>query len=149
MIKKTISVILALMCVCISPIYANATEEGLDYSSEEVDEIIESIGLIDSYYVSCSTGTKKIHINMDTFGAYTLDEIGFKDIQIQRYTGSGWHTEKTISSLVTTNASSYHIGDYTASVLGGYYYRVYLNHYGKDGSTTERVGNNSNSVWID
>lgn len=148
MLKKTISVLLAFSCLCAIPIQANAEEECLDYNVVEPDEIIESIGLVEWGDVEISVGTKKIHIKMETDGAYTMDEIGFKDIQIQRYSSGGWHTEKTISSVTTTNASSYYLGDYTASVLGGYSYRVVLNHYARDGSTTERVGNTSNSVWI-
>lgn len=148
MLKKMISVLLAFACLCAFPVQAKAEEEGLDYSTVEPDEIIESVGLINSYSLSCWTGTKKIHIRMETYGEYTMDEIGFKDIQIQRYTSSGWYTEKSISSVITTNASSYYLSDYTTSVLGGYSYRVVLNHYAKDGSLTEKEGDTSNSVWI-
>ena len=146
MYKKLIAVILAFSCVVFFPMQSNAAEENLDY--EATDEIITSIGLISYGTVSCSTGTKLIHIKMDTVGTESLNEVGFKEIQIQRYGSSGWYTEKTISSVITTNAYSYYLSDYTASVLGGYYYRVVLNHYAKKGSTTERVGNTSNSVWI-
>lgn len=148
MYKKIISVLLALSCLCVIPVQVNAMDDGLDYSTVEPEEIIESVGLINSYLLSCWTGTKKIHIKMETIGEYTMDEIGFTDIQIQRYTSSGWYTEKSISSVTTTNASGYYLSDYTTSVLGGYSYRVVLNHYAKDGSTTERVGDTSNSVWI-
>ena len=148
MLKKMISVILALTCLCAFPVQAKAEEEGLDYSIVEPEEIIESLGLIYDGDVSCSTGTKKIHIQMSTYGTYTMDEIGFTDIQIQRYTSSGWYTEKSISSVTTTNASSYYLSDYTTSVLGGYSYRVVLNHYARDGSLYEKEGNTSNSVWI-
>ena len=148
MYKKIISVLLALSCLCVIPIQANAEEEGLDYSVVEPDEIIESVGLINSYSLYCWTGTKKIHIKMETIGEYLMDEIGFTDIQIQRYTSSGWYTEKSISSVTITNDYSCYLSDYTTSVLGGYSYRVVLNHYARDGSTTERAGNTSNSVWI-
>lgn len=148
MFKKTIAFLLACSCMCFFPIQANA-EEGLDYSTLDNDEIIQSIGLIENYFLSCSTGTKKIHIKMKTIGSWQMDEIGFKNIQIQRYTGSGWYTEKTISSLTTTNAFTYYISDYTTSVLGGYYYRVSLDHYAKNGSTTESCNNFCGSVWID
>lgn len=148
MFKKIISVILAFACLCVLPVQASAEEEVLDYSPVMPEEIVESVGLINNYSLYCWTGTKKIHIKMETIGEYTMDEIGFTDIQIQRYTTSGWYTEKSISSVTITNAPSYYLSDYTTSVLGGYYYRVVLNHYAKDGSTTERVGDTSNSVWI-
>lgn len=148
MFKKIISVLLALSCLCIFPVQANAEEEGIDNSAVESEEIIESLGLIFDGDVSCSTGTKQIHIKMRTYGAYTMDEIGFTDIQIQRYTTSGWYTEKSISSVTTTNAASYALNDYTTSVLGGYSYRVVLNHYARDGSLYEKEGDTSNSVWI-
>lgn len=146
MIKRSISIIAGL-CLALTPMNANAEEE-FDINSELVEEIVESTGLINGYILECSVGTKLIHLKMKTTGAYTVDEIGFTDIQIQRHTSSGWYTEKSISSVITTNASSYYLSDYTTSVLGGYYYRVVLNHYAKDGSTTERVGDTSNSVWI-
>jgi len=148
MLKKIISVLLTLTCLCAFPVHANAEEEYLDYSTVESEEMIMSLGLINSYSLSCWTGTKKIHIKMETYGEYTMDEIGFTDIQIQRYTTSGWYTEKSISSVTTTNAASYYLSDYTTSVLGGYSYRVVLNHYARDGSLYEKEGNTSNSVWI-
>ena len=148
MIKKCISVILALLCIGLIPIQANAEELDTILNESEIEEVVNSIGLINSGSVECSVGTKKIHIKMETIGSSLNNENGFKEIQIQRYSGGDWHTEKTIASVITTNAYTYYISDYTASVLGGYYYRVVLNHYAKKGSTTERVGNTSNSVWI-
>lgn len=106
MLKKIISVLLTLTCLCAFPVHADAEEEYLDYSTVESEEMIMSLGLINSYSLSCWTGTKKIHIKMETYGEYTMDEIGFTDIQIQRYTTSGWYTEKSISSVTTTNAAS-------------------------------------------
>ncbi len=148
MLKKIISCLIALTCFCVFPIQVNAEEESLDYSNVESEEIIESTGLIEWGDVEISVGTKIIHIKMRTDGAYTMDEIGFTDIQIQRYTTSGWYTEKSISSVTITNAYSYYLSDYTTSVLGGYSYRVVLNHYARDGSLYEKVGDTSNSVWI-
>ena len=146
MLKIILSATLSLLCICSFPIDVKAEEM---YNDEVLnDEIIDSVGLISEGSLYCSVGTKKIHVKMETIGEYTMDEIGFTDIQIQRYTSSGWYTEKSISSVITTNASSYYLSDYSTSVLGGYYYRVVLNHYAKDGSTTERVGDTSNSVWI-
>lgn len=148
MLKKIMSVLFALTCLCAFPVQANADEEVLNDSTPDLEEIIESLGLIYGGSVSCSTGTKQIHIKMETDGAYLMDEIGFTDIQIQRYTSSGWYTEKSISSVTIANDYSYYLSDYTVSVLGGYSYRVVLNHYARDGSLTERQGNTSNSVWV-
>jgi len=147
MFKKILSVIIAFSCCPLFPMYASA-EENESNSDVQIDEIVESVGLIKYYSLACSVGTKIIHINMNTEGTGTMDEIGFTDIQIQRYTSSGWYTEKSISSVTTTNASGYYLSDYTTSVLGGYYYRVVLNHYARDGSLYEKEGDTSNSVWI-
>ncbi len=147
MLKKIVAIALACSCLFLTPMQSYAEEEP-DQSNQGVDEVVTSIGLIDAFSAEVSVGTKLIHMKICTYGSGTMDEIGFKDIQIQRYTGSGWYTEKSIASVITTNACSYCLGDYTASVLGGYYYRIVLNHYAKDGSTIERSGNTSNSVWI-
>ena len=148
MFKKILSIIISLAAICSFSIPVFAEESTSITNETDNEEIIESIGLIDDVLLECSVGTKQIHIRMKTTGAYAMDEIGFTDIQIQRYTSSGWYTEKSISSVTITNAYSYYLSDYTTSVLGGYSYRVVLNHYARDGSLYEKVGDTSNSVWI-
>ena len=138
------------------------------YEDDEIieNEIIESMGLINDYSLSCEVGTKLIHIKMGTYGSGTMSEIGFKNILIERSdNGSYWSTEKTISSVILTiypgnnggwyfasvtitNASSYYISDYTASVLGGHYYRVTLDHYARIGTDIETFNTTSNYIWI-
>ena len=121
------------------------------YEDDEIieNEIIESMGLINDYSLSCEVGTKLIHIKMGTYGSGTMSEIGFKNILIERSdNGSYWSTEKTISSVTITNASSYYISDYTASVLGGHYYRVTLDHYARIGTDIETFNTTSNYIWI-
>ena len=145
--KKCILVLTALLLTVLS------CNPGYVYGYDEYDNNCEtepkSIGLINEYFVECSVGTKKVHIRMNTKSLYILDEIGFKNIYIQRSSDLvNWYTEKTISSLITTNQSQYYLSDYTASVNGGYYYRVNLDHYAKDGSTTEYQNDISYSVWI-
>lgn len=147
MFKKLFIITTACLGCILFPMNVNA-QENTNNADVPADEIVESLGLIRYYSLSCSVGNKIIHINMKTEGTGTMDEIGFTDIQIQRYTTSGWYTEKSISSVTITNASSYYLSDYTTSVLGGYSYRVVLNHYARDGSLYEKEGDTSNSVWI-
>ena len=147
--KKLVSLIMAFMVVSIVPIKASA-EEMTEYQQPEViDEIVETADLISEYYNSISTGTKKIHMNISTYGSFTMSEIGFIDIDIERssdnvnFTHERYADDKTI-----TNASSYHIGYYSWNVSGGYYYRVKLTHYARYGSTSESITSYSNSVWV-
>ena len=147
--KKLISLFMALMVVSAVPMNASA-EEITEYQQPEVtDEIVETVGYISDYSNTISTGTKKIHMNISTYGYFTMSEIGFVDIDIERssdnvnFTHERYADDKTI-----TNSSSYHIGDYSWNVSGGYYYRVKVTHYARYGSSTESITSTSNSVWV-
>ena len=102
---KAICSIITAFVILSSPVNAVAYDNA--ENSEIDNEIIESVGLIRTENLSCSVGTKKIHINMQTTGKYSMSEIGFKNICIERSSdGYNWETEKTIWSLTTTSSSS-------------------------------------------
>lgn len=146
--KKLLAILCATFQLLSFPcITANAEN---DYTEENVisDEIAYSLGLIEYCSLSCSVGTKKVHIKCETDCSRTVSEVGFKNIIIQRSSDRvNWTEEKRINSLTTYNNSYYYLSDYTVWVNGGYYYRVKLDHYAYDGSS-EYQPNTSNSVWI-
>ncbi len=144
--KKLISSLLALITIGYLPI-------NTIYANEESDinnEIIETIGLIEDASVYCSTGTKKIHLKLDTIASGTMQTVGFKNIIIERSSnGSSWEEESRINQVTITNANRYYIYDYVVWVNGGYYYRATLDHYAENYSGTEEYfGNTSNYVWV-
>jgi len=149
MIKRILPVLMAIAMLPVTPLTGSA-EEVTEYESPEtIDEIVETLGLIDSGSLSISTGTKKIHMNMATYGSYTMDEIGFTIIDIERSSNNVNFThERYADDKITTNSSYYHVGDYAWNVSGGYYYRVKLYHYACSGTTIETMQNISNSVWV-
>ena len=112
-------------------------------------EIINTKGLISYGYLECSVGTKKIHIYAVTNSGSTMNQIGITNIHIQRSSdNTNFNDEKTVSSDYAYNSNYYKNTNYEVSVLGGYYYRVVLDHYAYNGSTSENIGHTSNSVWI-
>lgn len=147
--KKLISLFMALMVVSAVPMNASA-EEIPEYQQPEVtDEIVETIDYISHYSNSISTGTKKIHMNLNIYGSFTMSEIGFINIDIERSSDNANFThERYADDKTITNSSSYHIGDYSWNVTGGYYYRVKVTHYARYGSSTESITSTSNSVWV-
>lgn len=110
---------------------------------------IKTAGLIDRRDLAISVGTKKIHIYAGTKGSDFMNIIGITNIHIQRSSNNlTWTDEKTASSDYAYNSDYYKNSDYEISVLGGYYYRVVLDHYANNGSMSESISNTSNSVWI-
>ncbi len=109
----------------------------------------KTIGLIEKIELSIDVGTKKIHIIAETTSSSIMNQIGINNIHIQRSSdNSSWYEEKTASAEYAYNSNFYKNTNYEVSVLGGYYYRVVLNHYAYNGSTSESIGHTSNSVWI-
>lgn len=109
-------------------------------------------GLIYGYYISASASSGKLILNGYTRTNSTMKSIGYKDISIE-YSSDGvnWDEEKPLDDLLKSG-SSYYLNDYSVSVVGGYYYRVKLNHYAKESGlfgSSQSVENISNSVWID
>ena len=59
MIKRILPVLMAIAMLPVTPLTGSA-EEVTEYESPEtIDEIVETLGLIDSGSLSISTGTKK------------------------------------------------------------------------------------------
>ncbi len=145
-IKAICSIIMAFVMLS-SPVNAIAYDDA--ENADINNEIIKSLGLIWYKDLSCSVGTKKIHINMHTEGRNYMSEIGFKNICIERsLDGYNWETEKTISSETTIGSSDYGFNDYIVTVNGNHYYRVNLDHYARSGSTEEYDNNISNVIWV-
>ena len=144
---KTICSLFTAFIMLSSPLNAIAYDDA--ESADTNNEIIESVGLISGENLYISVGTKKIHINMHTVGKYSMSEIGFKNIYIERSSdGYNWETEKTISSETTTGSSDYGFYDYIVTVNGNHYYRVNLDHYARSGSIEEYDNNISNVIWV-
>lgn len=144
---KTICSVFTVLVMLLSPVNAIAYDDA--ENADINNEIIESVGLIWYKDLSCSVGTKKIHINMRTWSRNSISEIGFKNIFIERSSdGYNWETEKTIWSLTTTSSSSYGFNDYIVTVNGNHYYRVNLDHYARSGSMEEYDNNISNVIWV-
>ena len=82
-----------------------------------------------------------------------MKSIGYTEIKIQYSSdGSNWHTEKQLSDLLKSSTSEYILSNYSASVQGGYFYRVTCKHYAKESGlfgNSQSISNTSNSVWID
>lgn len=115
---------------------------------------IQATGLISSYYLTISSGTKKIYINADTHGTERLAKVGFKDVIVERSSNgaSNWKEEKDLGNKLKEDAVSHTLSNYEVSVAGGYYYRVKLTHYAKEDKfllpSTQSVKNTSNVIWV-
>lgn len=110
-------------------------------------------GLIYRYEVTVSGTEHTIYINGVTKSNNSMKSIGYKDISIEYSSDNAhWSEEKSNDDLLKSDSSSYYLNDYSVSVKGGYYYRVKLTHYAKEGGllgSSQSVENTSNSVWID
>ena len=118
------------------------------------DENIDSTGLIDFYSLSLSGSTRSIYITAATYGTETMAKIGFTNISVQHsYNGtSGWSTEYSLDDDIVTNTDAHYKNSEYHSVMGGYYYRVKLDHYAKEKGwffpDSQSITNYSNAVWI-
>lgn len=149
MAKRILSFFLALTIISAVPMSVSA-EDIDDYTQPVItDEIIQTVGLISFASASISTGTKKIHMNLEIYAYTTMDEIGFTIIDIERSSDNVHFThERYADDNTITNATHYHVGDYAWNVSGGYYYRVTLYHYARSDSSVETIQNTTNSVWV-
>jgi len=156
--KKSISVLLALtLCLFANP-QMQVGASDIEASSTTVSATETNIsplaeGLIESYFVYCSGGTKTLYLSARTKGTEILGKVGFKSITVQRSSDNkSWTTETTISDNIAEDALSHSIENYPISVAGGYYYRVKLTHYAKEQTwffpNSQSVDNTSSSVWI-
>ncbi len=152
---KGLSVVLACVCCLAMPMQVNAAEVEFTALAAAVTEEVEPLaaGLISSYTLGCSAGTKTVYITATTNGNEEMSEIGFTDIKIQRSSDrTNWTTEKTVSDKIAEDTTSYSLVKYAVTVQGGYYYRVQLTHYAKEDTwwfpDEQSVTNTSSYVWI-
>lgn len=110
-------------------------------------------GLIYRYALSVSTSNGNLIMNGKTSSNDIMKSIGYTEIKIQYSSDdSNWHTEKQLSDLLKSSTSEYILSNYSASVQGGYFYRVNCKHYAKESGlfgNSQSISNTSNSVWID
>lgn len=109
-------------------------------------------GLITYYSLSCSGSLKAIYINSRTSASEKMEDIGFKDIVVQRSSDKvNWTNEVSVGNKLKKSASSYSLAKHSVSVKGGYYYRVKCTHYAKESgwfADTQSIENTSSYVWI-
>ncbi len=83
-----------------------------------------------------------------------MAKIGFTNISVQRsYSGSsGWTTEFSLDDDTAKNTDTHYKSNEYHSVMGGYYYRVKLDHYAKEKGWffpgSQSITNYSNVVWV-
>ncbi|MBQ6944003.1 MAG: hypothetical protein IJN43_06685 [Ruminococcus sp.] len=152
---KSLAVVVSCMCCLSVPVQANAAEKETvavnAVSTGEVEPL--AAGLISTFLLSCTSGTKTVYITAATYANERMSEIGFTDIKIQRSSDrTNWTTEKTVSDKIKEDSMSYALNDYAVTVQGGYYYRVQLTHYAKEDTwwfpDEQTVTNTSSYVWV-
>jgi hypothetical protein len=151
---KILSAVLACTLLLSIPINSQASYvTDIKVDETATNEMLCSAGLIFSYSLSCSSGTKTVYITAKTTGNEIMSKIGFKNIKIQRSSdGSNWTTEKTVSNQLADGKSTYSLERYAVTVNGGYYYRVVLDHYAKENTwlfpDEQSLTNTSSKVWV-
>lgn len=152
---KGLAFVLACMCCLSVPVQANAAEKEITavnaVSTGDVEPL--AAGLISTYTLGCSAGTKTVYITAKTTANERMSEIGFIDIKIQRSSDrTNWTTEKTVSDKIKEDSSNYLLDSYAVTVQGGYYYRVQLTHYAKEDTwwfpDEQTVTSTSSYVWV-
>lgn len=155
--KKFYSLICAyfvlLSCCFVFAFNASAATEP-PKTSTIVDDDARAAGLISAYSLVITSSTKKVKITAEVDGYETMAKIGFTNIEVQRSTNgsSGWVTELTPIDDTVTNAVSHTKNNEARSVVGGYYYRVKLDHYAKETGcffpSSQSITDYSNVVWV-
>ncbi len=153
--NKLLSFVLSVTLLSsLSPVYnVSALEETATYETEAYGEENRAAGLISSYAIGCTGGSKTVYLTAEVFGTEIMSKIGFKNIKIQRSSNqSSWTTEKTLSDMISEDVSLKKLSLYPVSVDGGYYYRIVLDNYAKENTwwfpETQTVQAISSSVWI-
>lgn len=154
--KKILSVALSGLLLAVTPVqlYANAAEyDNANVSTTNSGVSVYAAGLIATYTLSCTGGSKTLYISASVYGTDTMAKIGFKNIKIQRSSDkNNWTTEKTISDQLSEDSMQKNLSKYSVSVKGGYYYRVVLDMYAKENTwwfpETQSITVTSNSVWV-
>lgn len=152
--KKLLSIFMAVSILVVNYSAMSVSADETTTVQTTTSDNVESEGLILSASLSITAATKIVRINAKTFGTDTMAKIGFKNIEIQRSSNgsSGWTKELDLNDDIATNTDA-HYKDYEQhSVVGGYYYRVKLDHYAKETGwwfpSSLSVTNYSNVVWV-
>ncbi|MDE5853903.1 MAG: hypothetical protein K2H19_02430 [Ruminococcus sp.] len=141
-LKNIIAVILALILISI-PVNAFASE--YDTAS----------GLIEKCSISCSGSDGTLKINAKTQASDFMDEIGFKNITIQKSKDLKKWTDIINLGDYIESGRKYYTLSYSKEVEGNCYYRVTCTHYAKGipfmkaDSEIQTAENLSKAVWID
>ncbi len=154
---KKLSALLACAMVFMIPAQSNAiaADETVPVTviADETESVARAAGLISTYTLSCSAGTKKLYITGATRGTGKMAKIGFKFIKIDRSSDKvNWTYETTAGDKISNDTDYKSLSKYGVDVQGGYYYRVTLYHYAKEDKLLfpeeQSVFNTSNIVWV-
>ena len=166
---KKIGIIVTLCILLLCSLQISATENfstqqaapeyGIRSSQDDVavgqnnyTELEDSTNLISQATLSIYLESNRIlRIVAYTLCTDVFDTVGFKDITIQRWINGAW-SNVSVWSAYQNNTSSY-LYDYSTTVTGGYYYRVTLTHYAKEGwwifADTQEIYNETSYLWIE
>lgn len=157
-LKKIAVVLMAVICLS-APMQAYAAETEPEQTAAAVSSTDEAVtpyaaGLISTYSVKCSAGTKEVKIGAQVHAFDTMSKLGFTDMTVERSsTGTGnWTPVAELPDDIAENVSAYSFSNYSVSVTGGYYYRVTVTFYAKEKgwffpkSQTDSLS--SKSVWV-
>lgn len=116
--------------------------------------VMKANGLIRSYYVSISPGSKCIYLSASTVASQSMTKIGIKNISIQ-FSENGWSNWQTVGSYsnqLVSGTSSFSCSGLYHSVSRSGYYRVCLTHYAQKGlpiiGDSQNINNSSNVVKV-
>lgn len=141
-LKNIIAIILVLVFTAV-PVNAFASE----YDT--------AVGLIEKCSISCSGSDGTLKINAKTQASDFMDEIGFKNITLQRSKDlKNWTDIINLGDFIESGRKYYTLS-YSKEVEGNCYYRVTCTHYAKGipfmktDSEIQTAENISKSIWID
>ena len=124
------------------------------FATEEEENEERLSGLITSYSLSISSGSKKVYLTAETVGSDIMAKIGFKNIVVQHSVNgtSGWSDEVPRDDDLAANTFRHSKVNEPITVSGGYYYRIVLDHYAKETGWffpgSQSITNYSNVVWV-
>ncbi len=146
--KKALVMLMAAVMMFCFPVHALAAD------GEESPASPDSVGLIEHYGATLSSGSKRVLLNASVTANAVMAKIGFKDIKIQQSaSGTGsWSNYFEPSDQLAENKNKYSLSNFLVAVPGGYYYRVELTFYAKETGwffpDTESITVTTNSVWV-
>ncbi|MBO5319217.1 MAG: hypothetical protein J6B01_05350 [Ruminococcus sp.] len=134
--NKILSVVLSGLLLAVTPVQlcTNAAEnDNANTSAVNSEASVYTAGLITGSDLSCTAGSKTVYITATVYCNEIMSEIGFRNIKIQRSSDKqSWTTEKTIPDQISEDTSQKKLLNYSVSVQGGYYYRIFLDNYAKE-----------------